>query len=1116
MRHPLASGPSLAYREVRMSIAAFLIFLLPVARSFAAPGLPLSVAPVEPASLVDPFIGTAYGGNTYPGAQVPWGMVSVSPHNDLSAPSGYIQGRDYIYGFGHVHVSGTGCPDLGNILVMATTGKIRTAEEEYKSRYEDEEAAPGYYRVALRSYDVTAEATATVRAGLLRFAFPPCKGDANIIFDMSHRLPPDRSDNPSPFLGRARILSPSECEGWSESGNFRGTGNRQKVFFFARFSKPADETGTWSDAKTGQAPEASGKDAGAFFRFTTIRGESILVKAGVSYVSPENARRNVEKEVPGWTFSAVRRAAASAWNTELGAITVTGGTAGRQTVFYTALYHTLIHPSVFSDVNGEYQGYRGAGVKRAQDRIRYHVFSLWDTYRTLHPLLTLAYPGRQVEMVASMLGMASEGGWLPKWELAGNETYVMAGDPAVAVIADTYTRGLTGFDANAAYAAMMKGAALADNNPLRPGIKSFLKYGYIPEDDPGEARVWGTVSTLLEYAVADWSMGQMAKALGKEADCQAFQKRAACWRYHFDPATGFLRARMKDGAWFSPFDPEAITTPGRGDWSGGPGYVEGNAWHYTFFVPQDVPGLISAFGGAGGADADAFVDKLAACFDTGNFTLQNEPDFGHPYLFTFVDAEAWRTQRLVRENLARSFRTGPGGLPGNDDAGATSGWAVFSSIGFYPLTPGSGEYRIGSPAFDTATIRLDPAHYPGKTFTVRAVNNSFANQFIQSATLNGRPLAVPVLKHADVVRGGTLELVMGPKPSAWGGTPRPPKITRQPGDISVEEGRPAEFSVGVSGTGPMSYAWKKGGVPVPGASGATFTVPAAPLSADGVVLSCEVSSAFGREESRAAALKVRPDRIPPQLLSAVLVTGSATSILVSFSEPVSIASAVDPTRYTLYPRITVRDVKRSEDGRHVVLTTASPLNSRTQYRLSVDGVADGAEARNETAPGSRVDVLPGGDGLFGTYFATMDLTGPGTTRVDPMIDFDWGQGSPAPGIKPDRFSVRWTGKVRPDSSEVYTFTTTTGDNVRQSRTSASSAGDGVRLWVDNRLLIDRWKDTHVTENSGTIFLSAGRQYPVWMEYYENTYSAVARLSWSSPSIPQSVIPQISLYSDKKK
>jgi hypothetical protein len=554
---------------------------------------------------------------------------------------------------------------------------------------------------------------------------------------------------------------------------------------------------------------------------------------------------------------------------------------------------------------------------------------------------------------------------------------------------------------------------------------------------------------------------------------------------------------MKDGTWFSPFDPEAYSMPGRGDWSGGPGYVEGNAWQYTFFVPHDIPGLMESFGGA-----DAFVEKLVACFDTGNFTLGNEPDFAHPYLFTFADAEAWRTQQMVREYLARAFRTGPGGLPGNDDAGASSGWAVFSAIGFYPVTPGSGEYRIGSPAFDSVVIKLDRAHYQGTTFTVRAVNNSFANPFIQSATLNGKPLTVPVLRHADLVRGGTLELVMGPKPSAWGGTPRPPRIIRQPMDVSVEEGRPAEFSVGVSGTGPISYAWKKGGVPVPGADKAVFTVPVAPISADGTVLSCAVTSAVGRDESRTATLKVRPDRTPPLLLSAVLTEKSATSILVSFSEPVSKASAGDPTRYALYPRIMVRDAMRSEDGRRVTLTTASALKSNTQYRLTVIGITDAGEARNETAPGSRVDVLPGGDGMLGAYYATINLTGASIDRVDPRIDFDWGQSSPAPGIGADRFSVRWTGKVRPDTSEVYTFTTSTDD--------------GTRLWVDNKLVIDRWKDMQASENSGTIYLEAGRQYPIWMEYYENTWSAIARLSWSSPSIPRAVIPQTSLYSDRKK
>ena len=714
------------------------------------------------ADFVNPMIGTAGGGNTFPGALVPWGMVSVSPHNDLGAPSGYSYGRPSIYGFGHVHLSGTGCPDLGSVLLMPSTGPVVPDPEKWKSAYDSEKASPGYYAVHLRACDVLAEMTATVHAGLSRYSFPPRSGDADILLDVSHRLTTDPVTLKSPvFESHVRILSNSEVEGSTQSGDFCSpfSGNKQTVYFVARFSKPAASFGTWKKGSLKVSKEESGGDIGAFFRFSTAGGEPLEVKVGVSYVSVENARLNLETEIPGWDFDALHAQAVRSWEEAFSRFQLKGGTDGERTLFYTALYHALIHPSVFSDVNGQYQGMNHTGVQTAKDYTRYDVFSLWDTYRDLHPFLGLFYPERDLDMTRSLVEMAKEGGFLPKWELAGNETHVMVGCPAVPVILDTYRQGLRDFDVASAYAAMVKSLTPSKDNKTYGGLKSLLQYGYIPKDDDSGDWLWGSVSTSLEYSYDFWCLAQMAKDLGNKGDYDKYIHLSGVYRNFYDPATGFLRPRNRDGSFFAPFDPTATCCDQSWPNNGGPGYVEGSAWQYLFFAPQDMDGLRMLFGGDG-----VFAKRLEECFEGGHYDATNEPDLAWPYLFDFASDHAWQAQAQVRALMGKYYKTGPDGIPGNDDCGAMSAWYLFSALGFYPVCPGSNQYQVGSPLFQQVDVHLDKKFYPGGLLTLKTIGDSDKNVYVQSIQVDGLDYKKTFFDHDTLVYGKAIVLRMGNEP----------------------------------------------------------------------------------------------------------------------------------------------------------------------------------------------------------------------------------------------------------------------------------------------------------------------------------------------------------------
>ncbi|HUO58769.1 MAG TPA: GH92 family glycosyl hydrolase [bacterium] len=715
-----------------------------------------------PSRFVDPFIGTAGGGNTFPGALVPWGMVSVSPHNDSTAPSGYRHGSKTLFGFGHVHLSGTGCADLGNVLVMPTAGELHVPPDKAGSEYDSEEAAPGYYRVNLRTYGITAEMTATTRAGFSQYSFPLRKGDANILIDAGARLTGDPVTVKTQFENKVKILSSEEVEGQSQSGDFCSpyAGNKQTVYFVARFSKPALAVGTWRGSVLGSDKEQTGRDVGAYFRFNTAEGESIGVKVGISYVSVENARMNLAAEIPGWDFEEIKSAARKSWDEELSKIEVYGATADRLKVFYTALYHALIHPSVFSDVNGQYQGFGRSGVKKMEkySYTRYHVFSLWDTYRCLHPFLGLCYPDRQLDMVRSLEEMAAESGWLPRWELAGNDTGVMVGDPAAPVILDTYRQGLKDFDAKSAYDAVRKSLQPGSNRTFG-GLKSLLQYGYIPKNDDSGDNLWGSVSTSLEYSYDYWCLAQLAKDLKDDGQYETSIHMSGVYRNLYDSSTGFLRAKNRDGSWMSPFDPTATCCDQSWPGNGGPGYVEGNAWQYLFFVPHDVDGLKMLLGGD-----EEFVNRLRECFEKGYYDPGNEPDIAYPYLYDYVPHEGWRTEKQVRALMEKAYGTGPDGLPGNDDGGALSAWYLFSALGFYPVCPGSGQYQIGSPLFKEVNIHLNQKIYPSGLLSIKTINNSSKNIYVQSIQVKGLDYKKSYFDHDTLVYGDSIVLKMGSQP----------------------------------------------------------------------------------------------------------------------------------------------------------------------------------------------------------------------------------------------------------------------------------------------------------------------------------------------------------------
>lgn len=731
-----------------------------------------------PADWVDPFIGTSNYGATHPGPHYPHGLASVLPFNvafregtenpiekDAAWNSrGYIYENGFLTGFSHVNLSGVGCPDLGTILLMPTHGSLQLDPEQYGSTYSDERAKPGYYTCNLDAYDIKVEATSTVRTGLSRYTFPA--GKSHILLNLGLSLTNETG-------GSLRIVSPTEVEGHRMIGTFcYNPQDVRPVYFVARFSEAAESFGGFKTMPAyrgvekdwvgyndtvkpypGYTYELSGDEVGAYFTFSTEDGDIIEAQVGISYVSVENARKNLDAEQPSFDFEKVRTANYNQWNDLLGRIQIEGEDDDKIR-FYTALYHTLIHPSILQDVNGEYPLLGNPGIGTVEGRNRYSIFSLWDTYRNVHPLLSLVYPEIQEAMVQSMVDMYRESGWLPKWELLSMETQVMVGDPATPVIADTWLRGIRGFDVATAYEAARKAATASEaNNPLRPDIDAYHRLGYVPMD---REDTWGgSVSTALEYYLSDWTLGQLAQALGKDSDAALFQKRSLGYRQYLDPETGMLRPKYGDGSFFEAFDPEQ----GK-NFEPVPGFVEGTAWQYRFYVPHDIRGLIGELGGP-----DKFTRELVTCFATDNYDVANEPDITYPFLFNYVPGQEWRSQQQVHDIIAEHYTLEPGGIPGNDDTGTLSAWLVFSMMGIYPVCPADMDYALVTPSLEAVTIQLNPDYYPGKSIYLEAPKpDTGEGTYLQSIKWNYQAIDTYFISHRDLVEGGTLLMSRGNTP----------------------------------------------------------------------------------------------------------------------------------------------------------------------------------------------------------------------------------------------------------------------------------------------------------------------------------------------------------------
>ena len=709
---------------------------------------------------VDPYIGTGDHGHVFLGANVPFGLVQLGPTNISEGwdwTSGYHISDSTIMGFSHMHLSGTGIGDLLDISFMPAVGDFKLAQGvagDAESgmyslfRREKEKVKPGYYAVHLDRYGIDVELTATKRVGFHKYIFPESAA-SKVIINLECELNFDRPTET--YLVQE---NDSTVSGYRYS---TGWANDQKVFFTASFSKPMKGIILSDTTGVKEGTELKSDRVYGQVLFDTKEKENIYVKVALSPVSIENAKLNMQTELPGWNFEQTIANADKAWNEELNKIQIKTEDESVKRVFYTALYHTMIAPSEFCDVNMDYRGSDGQ-MHENGDYVNYTTFSLWDTYRAAHPLMTIIHPEKMNDMVNTMLTIYKQQGKLPVWHLMGCETDCMVGNPGISVVADAVLKGYDGFDKKLAYEAM-KNSAMLDERGL-----NFLKeYGYIPYDKEGEG-----LSKSMEYAIADWAVAQVAQEMGKKEDYEYFLNRSKAYKHYFDRNTGFMRGLSSEGKFREPFNPfESVHRDND--------YTEGNAWQYTWLVPHDVQGLVDLFG-----SKEAFISKLDSLFIVsghlgdgaspdisgliGQYAHGNEPSHHVLYLYPYV-GQPWKTADKVRQVLYTLYTDKPAGLSGNEDVGQMSAWYVLSALGFYQVEPAGGKYVFGSPIIDEATISVKD----GKVFRIVAKNNSKENKYIQSVTLNGKPYDKYYIDYKDITKGGTLEFVMGDKPSAtWG------------------------------------------------------------------------------------------------------------------------------------------------------------------------------------------------------------------------------------------------------------------------------------------------------------------------------------------------------------
>lgn len=707
-------------------------------------------------SYVDPFIGTGGHGHTFPGATVPFGMVQLSPDNGREGwdwCSGYHYSDSLIAGFSHMHLSGTGIGDWLDISVMPLTAPLDDTAKGIKVSFDhdNEYASPGYYRVTMDN-GLKAELTATERCGYHRYTYP--KGSTPTIrLDLAFHVNWD-----SPTETHISILNDSTLVGYRYS---TGWAKVQRVYFAARTSTPfakaiLNDGQSASDMVDMAETYNKGTGVAAQLLFDGDEGKTIELKVALSMTSYKKALMALQ-EIQGWDFSSVRAAAADKWENELKKVSIHSDDKKLKRVFYSALYHTAMAPTLYSDSDGEYQPANGEIRFMADSASRYTLFSLWDTFRALKPLFTITQPERYVDMLNSMLAFYDENGLLPVWDLSTWETNTMTGYHAIPVLADAILKDWRGLDAERAYEAMLKSA----HQDIR-GVPDYIEYGYLPQDKAG-----GSVTVTLEYAFDDWCIAQVAKKLGKVADYATFMERSKSYANLFDKQTGFMRAKNSDGQFVEPFDP--FWSEHDFDKSQ---YIEGNAWQHSFFVPHDVRGLAKLYGGDQGlsrkldelfsAPSEMHGENISpdASGFIGQYAHGNEPSHHIAYMYSYI-GEAWKTQERVRQIVDSMYHDGPDGYAGNEDAGQMSAWAVWSIAGLYPANPAGGEYVFGSPSANETTFSLAN----GKQFTIRAQNNNDQNRYIQSATLNGKPYENTYIRHQDILEGGELVFKMGPKPS---------------------------------------------------------------------------------------------------------------------------------------------------------------------------------------------------------------------------------------------------------------------------------------------------------------------------------------------------------------
>jgi predicted alpha-1,2-mannosidase len=791
-RAALASLAALA------ALAAALPAGVPAAVRAQAPPSPQDAAeadtvdgPADPAAEVDPFVGTAPGdadygtgggaGNTFPGADVPFGMVQWSPDTVGRQPGGYLYADDRIRGFSLTHFSGAGCSGYGDVPFLPFAGTVTTSPATDPARYtarfshEHEVAEPGYYRVDLDD-GPRVELTVTRRAGVGRFTFPAGRPQS-VLVDVSGSANGTRD---------ARVtVGTDTVSGWAESGNFCGSGNRYRVHFTARFSRPFASSGTWKDGavrsgatrvRGGSAPRwargdtptelrrraagpAPGRGSGAWVTFDPTGGPQVTVRVGLSFVDVAGAGRNLRAEVGRAGFDRVRAAARAEWNRRLGAIRIGGGTPGERTTFYTALYHALLAPNVFSDVDGRYAGVDGRVHRAAPGHAQYANFSGWDVYRSQVQLLALLAPAEASDVARSLLNQAGQaGGAWDRWTQANGYTGVMVGDPYQSIVASLYAFGARDFDARAALASMVRGATRPTTTGYveRPGLRAYLSSGYVPM---GERDVWGPAATTLEYTTADFGVAALAGALGEHRVRAEFMRRAQYWQNLFNPATGYLQPRRRDGSFLTLFRPAAMT-----------GYVEGNGAQYTWMVPYDARGLFDAMGGdrAVVRRLDRFFRVLNAGPRRDAAFLGNEPTLQAPWMYAFAGAP-YRTQAVVRRALTTLYRPTPGGYVGNDDLGQVSSWYVWAAIGMYPQIPGRAELVLASPLFPRVTVRRPS----GVTITVNAPGARADRPYVRRLLVDGSTWQRAWLPASFVATGGTLDVTVSSTPdTSWAADPR--------------------------------------------------------------------------------------------------------------------------------------------------------------------------------------------------------------------------------------------------------------------------------------------------------------------------------------------------------